>query len=132
MDMSGITDMNGDYGHQDSPPPSPPPQRSSPRRKSFAQIDQDLDGPGDDEEQQEEEQQESPPRTDKGKRKAHLEHIEEEEQIEDEIALGLNDFENEQSEEEEQARSPPPKKKQRVAEEPRKPKPSKSMKENRG
>ncbi|KAF5358302.1 hypothetical protein D9756_001215 [Leucocoprinus leucothites] len=134
FDVSGAADMNGDFGSQ-----SPTPQRSSPRRKSFAQIDQDLDGQEEDEDQQEEDQQseqqeDSPPRIDKGKRKARLEDIEEEEaQIEDEIAQGLHDFENEQSEEE-QAPSPPPKKKQRVVEEQekqKKPKPSKSKKENR-
>ncbi|KAJ3566820.1 hypothetical protein NP233_g6766 [Leucocoprinus birnbaumii] len=141
FDVTATTDMNGDLDQQDPPPHSPTPQRSSPRRKSFAQIDQDFEGPEEDEFQQAEEQEEeqeqepSPPRTDKGKRKAQLEDIEEEDaQIEDEIAQDLHDFGNDQSEGEEREPSPPPKKKQKFADEPekqKKPKPSKLKKENR-
>lgn len=139
MDVSGMENLNGDYGAEDSPPPPSPPQRSSPRRKSFAQIDQEMDGPDEDEtevDEPEEPPPESPPRMEKGKRKAHLEDIQEEDEaVEEEIAQGLNDVEQYDSEgEEEREPSPPPKKKQKVAEKdrPKKNTSSKSKKENWG
>lgn len=135
MDVSGVTEMNGNYDAGNSPPSSQsPPQRSSPRRKSFTQIDEDPDGQEEDELEQQ--PSESPPRMDKGKRKARLDDIqEEEEEVEEEIAPDMNDVQDELSEAERET-SPPPKKKQRVTEEEkekqRKLRPSRSKKENRG
>ncbi|KAF9447428.1 hypothetical protein P691DRAFT_802498 [Macrolepiota fuliginosa MF-IS2] len=117
---------------------------ASPRRKSFAQIDQDVDGQEDEqEEEQEDDEQEvdepedeppeSPPRIDKGKRKARLDDIQEEDEaIEDEIAQGLNDIGQYDSEQEEREPTPPPKKKQKRDEQERQRNTSsKSKKENR-
>lgn len=146
MDVSGMTDMNGNF-EGGSPPPSPP-QRSSPRRKSFAQIDDDLDNQDDGQEAGESESPppESPPRADKGKRKALLEDIQEEEEggddeeaddeerredaeEEDEIAQGLDTVDGEP----EYNSSPPAKKKRVRVEEPaQKPRARRSKKENRG
>lgn len=142
FDVSGTTDLNGDLGPQDSPPrtPSPALQRSSPRRRSFIQIDQGFNSQEEEEEhrteEQETEQLDEPPRIVKGKRKIRLKDVEDEElEVEEEIAQGLHDLEIEQSEEEEQTPPPPAKKKQRLIEEQEKPKNNetrKKMKENRG
>jgi centromere protein C len=133
MDVSGMTDMNGNF-EGGSPPPSPL-QRSSPRRKSFAQIDQDLDNPeSQGAGESEPPPSESPPGADKGKRKALLEDIQEEdeergedEEEEDEIAHGLDDIDGEP----EFNSSLPSKKRVRVEEPAQKPRARRSKKENR-
>ncbi|KAF7778435.1 hypothetical protein Agabi119p4_2780 [Agaricus bisporus var. burnettii] len=133
MDVSGTTDMNGNFEAEGSLPPSPV-QESSPRRKSFSQIDQDLDNQEAGE--SEPPPSESPPRLDKGKRKAVLEDIQEgdedgeedEEREENEIANGLDDLDDEP-----ENNSSPASKKQRVREEEpaKKPRARRSKKENR-
>jgi len=126
FDVSRATDLNGDLGFQDSPPrtPSPVLQGSSPRRRSFTQIDQDFNNQEEEEEhrteEQESEQPDEPPKIVKGKRKIRLKDMEDEDEdleVEEEVAQGLHDLENERSEEEEQTPPPPPKKKQRIIEE---------------
>lgn len=134
FDISGTTDLNGDFGPQDSPPQSPALQRSTPRRRSFTQIDQDLNDQEEEEEDQRKEQGteqlEELPKILKGNQLFRLKDTEDEDlEVAEEIAQGLHDLENE---EEEQAPSPPPKKKQRVYEEkPKKLEISKKKKENR-
>lgn len=142
FDVSGATDLNGDLGPQDPPPrtPSPALRRSSPRRRSFAQIDQGFNSQEEEEEHrtegQETEQSDEPPKVVKEKRKIRLKDVEDEDlEVEEEIAQGLHDLEIEQSEEEEQTPPPPPRKKQRIIEEQEKPKKNetrKQRKENRG
>ena len=135
FDISGTTDLNGDFGPQDSPPQSPALQRSTPRRRSFTQIDQDLNDQEEEEEDQMKEQGteqlEELPKILKGNQLFRLKDTEDEDlEVAEEITQGLHDLENE---EEEQAPSPPPKKKQRVFEEkPKKLEISKKKKENRG
>jgi len=138
FDVSRATDLNGDLGPQDSPPrtPSPALQHSSPRRRSFTQIDQGFNSQEEEEqhrtEEQETEQLDELPKKVKGKRKIRLKHMEDKDlEVEEEI---VHNLENEQSEEEEQTPPPPPKKKQRIIEEQEKPKKEtrKKKKENRG
>lgn len=139
MDINGADDLNEDHDAEDhgSPLPPSPRQERSPRRTSFAQIDQ-FDVMED--EQQDDESEGDPPETpsrvDKGKRKATLDDIQEEEAeaAEHEVEEGLNDAELSGSEQEPEP-SPPPKKKLKFAQEKERPKKvpsSQSKKENRG